>query len=405
MDVCICDPPLLAPRRTQRPSKGASASTKARTATSYKGASALTKARTATSSKLASAPAKTRASATSKRTAPTTSSPLQRKRCSTATTASPAKYAKTASSPTSTGNGKKKAKDFVLRLGSDCSGYNAAGLALERLGVQYNDVFLSDIDPKVQKVLTANFTGIGTMYTDVTKRDNSSTPKVDLYTAGFPCQPYSVQGQHCGEGDNRGKPVVTAIINYLQYQRPRAFVLENVSGLVESHRDFFDWILGELRLIVDSAGREYYAVDWDFMDAKDFGVPQSRRRVIIVGLARAHMVGVFAFPEPMPTPSLNKVLEPVQKHQLKNPELPTSTTGLANFVVALENIQQRGGQYDKREENWVADLGPSVSRGPQIMTDLCPCITRARAGGKCFYSFSRGRCLQIKPYRWLCHEP
>ena len=118
--------------------------------------------------------------------------------------------------------------EFVLRLGSDCSGYNAAGLALEQIGVKYTDAFLSDIDPHVRKVLRKNFPTIGALYKDATTRDVDATPAVDLYTAGFPCQPYSSQGCHGGHKDHRGGPIVQAILQYLRQRKPRAFVLENV---------------------------------------------------------------------------------------------------------------------------------------------------------------------------------
>lgn len=280
----------------------------------------------------------------------------------------------------------------MLRLGSDCSGYNAAGLALENIGVKYTDVFLCDIDPHVRKVLRKSFPNLGAMYKDITARHLDATPTVDLYTAGFPCQPYSSQGRRGGQHDQRGKPIVDAILQYLRHRHPRAFVLENVCGLVQQNREFFDWILDQLRRIVDAGGDEYYALEWGFMDAKDFGVPQSRRRVLIVGLSRCHIVKPFTFPEPTPTPSLNSILEPMDRRRLRHPEIPTGMTGLRNYLSALNIIHERGGKYDDQAENWCADLGASSSFGPRVMQDLCPCITRARAGGKNFYVFSRGRC-------------
>ena len=92
-----------------------------------------------------------------------------------------------------------------IRIGSDCAGLNGTALALESPNIAYAEVFASDVDPKARSVLSMNFKlpeerkpGVGIVYDDCATRDVAADAPVDLYTAGFPCQPCSRQGQRKG---------------------------------------------------------------------------------------------------------------------------------------------------------------------------------------------------------------
>ena len=278
----------------------------------------------------------------------------------------------------------------MVRLGGDCSGYNSAGLALEALHVKYEDVFTSEVDKKVRQVLKRNFPDLKSgknIQHDCTTRDPKTTPECDLYTAGFPCQPYSTQGAKKGSRDSRSKAIIRAILAYITEKLPRAFCLENVSGLVDEHREFFDWVLKRLKEIQDG----YYEVIWSFVDTKLSGIPQSRKRVLIVGISQKHKVHNFEWPEAVEMSDLEEFLDPVDKKQLKNPCLPTAEYQLRNYVTLLEKIKERSDGVWKRTNPWVGDLQASETFGPLLMHNMVPCITRARAGGGGFYLFNRGR--------------
>ena len=78
----------------------------------------------------------------------------------------------------------------VLAVGTDCSGLDAPIQALKLMNVKIDHKFASDIDPKCRDTISANGAP-GVMYEDMTARDNTTAPKVDLYVAGFSCQPFS----------------------------------------------------------------------------------------------------------------------------------------------------------------------------------------------------------------------
>ena len=99
-------------------------------------------------------------------------------------------------------------------------------------------------------------------------RDNKSAPQVDLYHASFPCQSFSAAGKGLGMNDPKGALVLN-ILNYIQIQKPKAIILENVRGLVDRHGEVLDLVTKQLR----SMG---YEVVWKVLNAKDHGLPHNR---------------------------------------------------------------------------------------------------------------------------------
>jgi site-specific DNA-cytosine methylase len=132
---------------------------------------------------------------------------------------------------------------LTVSIGCDCAGIETPIMALENLGVKVNHRLSCDIDPAVRRAILANFCPQA-FFDDVTVRDNAYVPKdLDLYVAGFPCQTFSVQGKNAGTNDPRGM-VVVHIIRYIKECRPKAFVLENVKGLIyKRHKPTFLAIL------------------------------------------------------------------------------------------------------------------------------------------------------------------
>lgn len=110
--------------------------------------------------------------------------------------------------------------------------------------------------------------------------------KVDLLAGGPPCQPFSVGGLRKAELDSRD--MVPEYIRCLQEIQPAAFIMENVPGLTQKKiRPYFEWILAQLT----ACG---YLVNWALITAADYGVPQKRKRLFILG--SKHMV--LNFPAP-----------------------------------------------------------------------------------------------------------
>lgn len=114
---------------------------------------------------------------------------------------------------------------------------------------------------------------------DITTIKSSEIPDHDLLVGGFPCQAFSIAGKRAGFNDTRGT-LFFEIARILHDKRPRYFLLENVKGLL-SHDSgkTFQTILG----VLSDLGYEY---QWQVLNSKNFGVPQNRERVFIVGNLR-----------------------------------------------------------------------------------------------------------------------
>ena len=112
---------------------------------------------------------------------------------------------------------------------------------------------------------------------DITKIKSSDIPKHDLLCAGFPCQSFSNIGQKGGLNDPRGE-MIYEIFRIIEAKKPKAFILENVKGLVAHNRgQTLEYII----TMLESFG---YNIKYDVLEAKDYGLPQIRKRLFIVGV-------------------------------------------------------------------------------------------------------------------------
>jgi len=133
----------------------------------------------------------------------------------------------------------------------------------------------SEIDKYAIKVYERNFNGHKN-YGDATKINPEELPDFDLLVGGFPCQAFSIAGKRRGFDDTRGT-LFFDIARILAEKKPKHLVLENVKGLLSHDQGrTFQTILG----VLADLG---YRVEWQVLNSKDFGVPQNRERIIIVG--------------------------------------------------------------------------------------------------------------------------
>ena len=113
-------------------------------------------------------------------------------------------------------------------------------------------------------------------YADATKIDETKLPDFDLLCAGFPCQSFSIAGKRKGFDDTRGT-MFFEIARILRYKKPSYLLLENVPGLLSHDKG------KTFAVIADTLCELGYSIEWMVYNSKDFGVPQSRKRVFIVG--------------------------------------------------------------------------------------------------------------------------
>jgi DNA (cytosine-5)-methyltransferase 1 len=150
-------------------------------------------------------------------------------------------------------------------------------------------VFSSEWDEYAQKTYDRNFGEVP--FGDITKIDENKIPNHDILVAGFPCQAFSIAGKRGGFEDTRGT-LFFNVAKILKAKRPKAFFLENVKGLLNHDRGrTIKVILNTLRNDLN-----YYVPDPQVINAKDFGVPQNRERVFIVGFRKDLEIDSFEYP-------------------------------------------------------------------------------------------------------------
>ena len=180
------------------------------------------------------------------------------------------------------------------------AGIGGFRMAFQNLGGEC--VFSSEWDEQARKTYYANYGDVP--FGDITKESvkNKIPQGFDILCAGFPCQAFSIIGKQKGFADTRGT-MFFEIQKILQRHRPKAIFMENVKQLVTHDKGkTFKVILGIL------ADLGYY-VKWKVLNALDFGVPQKRERVIIVGFLDKKKTDLFSFDFEKKPYSLSDILQ------------------------------------------------------------------------------------------------
>ena len=185
----------------------------------------------------------------------------------------------------------------VASLFCGCGGTDVGLLGgFDFLGKYYNSnsmeiVYANDIDDNACKIFKENF-GITPDNRDIREVKTEEIPEFDILTGGFPCQSFSIVAQNpkrLGVKDERGK-LFFEMCRILRERQPKCFIAENVKGILTANkRSAFPLILKEF----EESG---YDVQYQILNSADYGVPQKRERVIIVGF-RKDLNITFSFPE------------------------------------------------------------------------------------------------------------
>lgn len=169
--------------------------------------------------------------------------------------------------------------DLFAGIGGIRKGFE---LACEAKGIPAKCVFTSEIKSYAVDVLRQNHPN-EKIHGDITKIATSEIPDFDFLLAGFPCQAFSAAGKRLGFEDTRGT-LFFEVARILREKQPFGFVLENVEGLVNHDREKpTDKVGRTLSTILETLDNLGYKVSWRVLNAKNFGVPQDRKRIYIVG--------------------------------------------------------------------------------------------------------------------------
>ena len=182
----------------------------------------------------------------------------------------------------------------MIKVFTAFSGYDSQCMALDRAGVDYDLVGWSEIDRYAIQAHNAVYPQYENRnYGDISKINWDDVPDFDLFTYSFPCTSISKAGLEEGmdEGSGTKSSLLWECRKAIERKRPRFLLMENVKNLVgKKFMPFFqEWVS-----ILDNLG---YSSNWAIMDAKDFGVPQSRQRIdysviIPIFYLKKYMIGL-----------------------------------------------------------------------------------------------------------------
>lgn len=245
------------------------------------------------------------------------------------------------------------------------AGIGGFRIAMQNLGGKC--VFTSEWDKEAQKTYKANFGELP--FGDITKEETKKfiPDDFDVLCAGFPCQAFSIAGRRGGFEDTRGT-LFFDVAEIIRRKRPKAIFLENVKGL-RNHNGgkTLATILNVLRNDLN-----YFVPEPQIINAKDFGVPQNRERIYIVGFRNDLGIENFEYPKPLNKPVsfadikeeetvsvkyylsetyLNTLINHKKRHESKGNGFGYEIipdTGIANAVVCGGMGRERNLVYDKR---------------------------------------------------------
>ena len=224
--------------------------------------------------------------------------------------------------------------DLFAGIGGIRKGFE---LACSEMNIPCECVFTSEIKPYAIDVLKQNHPE-ETVNGDITKVETSEIPDFDFLLGGFPCQAFSAAGKRLGFEDTRGT-LFFEVERILRDKKPKGFVLENVEGLVNHDKQNpKDKIGRTLSVILEHLAALGYKVNWRVLNAKDFGVPQDRKRIYITG----------TFVE---TPDLqNFDVKSSILSEILETGLPVSDSKFVNLVLSHYSVNQLYGMSikDKR---------------------------------------------------------
>ena len=169
----------------------------------------------------------------------------------------------------------KPTKSTTLRVFEAFAGYGGASFALKRTGINYNVIGYSENDKFASALYEKNHPDVPA-FGDITQLDPNTLPDFDLFTGGFPCQPFSQVGLGKGESDTRGT-LFHDIVRVCEAKRPKHILLENVKGLKTNRHG------KTLQTIVEKLTKLGYDVTFKVLNSKDYGIPQNRERIWIYG--------------------------------------------------------------------------------------------------------------------------
>ena len=231
-------------------------------------------------------------------------------------------------------------------------------LALSERGLSHECVFTSEIKPHALKVLHQNHPD-EEINGDITQIPSKDIPDFDILCAGFPCQAFSYAGKRLGFEDTRGT-LFFEVERIIRDKKPLGFILENVEGLVSHDKGkTFSTILSHLKKL-------NYQVSYKVLNSNDFGLPQDRKRIYIVG-------SLLSTPDLEKFPLNRKKLSSILESGKELSDTPFIKLLLSKFRVEQlygKSIKDKRGGVDNIH-SWDLEMkGPVSERQKQLLNAI-----------------------------------
>lgn len=227
------------------------------------------------------------------------------------------------------------------------AGIGGFRIAMQSLGGKC--VFTSEWDEQAKKTYKANFGDVP--FGDITKETTKKfiPNEFDVLCAGFPCQAFSIAGKRGGFEDTRGT-LFFEVAEIIKRKQPKAIFLENVKGLFNHDKGkTLKTILNVLRKDLG-----YFVPDPQVLNAKDFGVPQNRERIFIVGFRNDLNIKSFDYPKPT---NQNSTFKDVKEENPVSVKYYLSNTYLNTLVNHKKRHESKGNGfgYEIISDNGIAN--------------------------------------------------
>jgi len=252
-----------------------------------------------------------------------------------------------------------------------CAGIGGGRIGLENLGLSC--LGFSEIDKDAEQTYRIYFGDKEINFGDLMKIEPETLPDFDFMVGGFPCQTFSIIGSRCGLNDTVKGQVIYGLVDILKTKDVKYFILENVKGLVNHDKgNTFKTVLK----LLDDAG---YQVHHKVLNSLDFGVPQMRERIYLVGVKKELIDKNFYFEFPKTYNGTRRTLSSC----LIDNEALTFNDKLVSYKTFLKYIENKYNQGKHQidtllsKEYRILDTRQSDLR---IYHDKVPTLRRGRHG-------------------------
>lgn len=237
----------------------------------------------------------------------------------------------------------------MLKIASQFSGIGSFEQAITNLGIEHENIMAVDFDKYARQTYTANFGEPKHYFVDSYNADYENVENVDVFLSSPPCQSFSLAGKRLGESDPRGL-LFFETLRFINCNKPKYFIIENVKGLLSDSggETFRNWIqlLGQSEngntFMFPHEDSLMYNLHWKVLNTKNYGLPQNRERVFLIGI-RKDLPNDFVFPKEIPL-------------ELRLKDL------LEESVDDKYYLSEKTTEYVKKRIGVYTDINPNIAR-------------------------------------------